>query len=644
MKKILLFLLIQTSLYSNVFSNDDSLKFIQLKESIIELKTKDSLKFVELNEFLLKLEENYINEYNESSTKVIDAYSLTNERINNQLTFIGIIATIFGVIIGLGTIYIGFESIKASQKRKSTLRTIEEAKTFVEDKKEKFDELLKGKYEEFNKEYTKLLKLAREQLIENLNTESDKMKELASKKSKELEDISIRQKPDKIIENISKKLEFFENVGIPDDPEVLLSKAKLLSDKEMYIESNQLLHKLVEIKPDNDDAYWRLGWNYAALKNNEEAISNYKKAIELNDKESSTYNNLGVQYVRTEKYMEALKEYDKAIELSPNEALYYKNKGEVLVDLKSYDDALKSFHKALELKPNEISYYEKAISSLKEINRFEDVIEFYDLAIKNIPEKSSETNFNKAGYLMSNKKYDEARQLYQLLIENNYKPEDCRKFLSYISYFENKYEDAIVEIEEAISLNPKKEELHRLKVLYLIKKDKEEAKISANKILESFKDEKFYFQIARMFSKVKEMTYAKEIYNKALELIKLKLDDKKPQDRANYIESLIITENYEEVDKFYEENKEIIEKSEYDKLIEFLLIIKTVLVTKKLLSEFNLSNLKDYYAIENNKANWNFEDILYMIEERIEKDSFDLVKEFCQFIKGEKSLDELNSI
>ncbi|CAM3869652.1 hypothetical protein FLSI110296_00400 [Flavobacterium sinopsychrotolerans] len=62
-------------------------------------------------------------------------YQQTNDRLNNYLTFTGIVASIFGLLIALAGIYIGFESLRSQNRRKDAIKTLEDAKGYVNEKK-----------------------------------------------------------------------------------------------------------------------------------------------------------------------------------------------------------------------------------------------------------------------------------------------------------------------------------------------------------------------------------------------------------------------------------------------------------------------------------------------------------------------------
>jgi len=72
-------------------------------------------------------------------------YQHTNDRLNNYLSYTANVSAIFGILIALAGIYIGFESLKTQNKAKDAVKTLEEAKSYVTDKKTEFDGLIESK-------------------------------------------------------------------------------------------------------------------------------------------------------------------------------------------------------------------------------------------------------------------------------------------------------------------------------------------------------------------------------------------------------------------------------------------------------------------------------------------------------------------
>ncbi len=87
------------------------------------------------------------------------------------------------------------------------------------------------------------------------------------------------------------------------------------------------------------------------LKQYREAIQDYDKVIELNPEDAEAYNNRGIAKADLKQYQEAIQDYDKAIELNPEYADAYNNRGATKVTLEQYREAIQDYDKALELNP-----------------------------------------------------------------------------------------------------------------------------------------------------------------------------------------------------------------------------------------------------------------------------------------------------
>ena len=113
---------------------------------------------------------------------------------------------------------------------------------------------------------------------------------------------------------------------------------------------------MIELDPNNANAYNCRGIAHNGLKQHESAIANYSKAIELNPNYTTAYINRSVSYNDLAQYEAALADLNKAIELTPNNTNAYSRLGAVYGTLKQYEAAIDNFNKAIELDPNEPTY------------------------------------------------------------------------------------------------------------------------------------------------------------------------------------------------------------------------------------------------------------------------------------------------
>jgi tetratricopeptide (TPR) repeat protein len=594
-----------------------------------------------------KMEYENQNLHNQYSNLTIQ-YQQTNDRLNNYLTFTAIVASIFGVLIALAGIYIGFESLRSQNRRKDAIKTLEDAKNYVNDKKSDFDNLLDEKKKLLQSEYDKLTQLIKDKLLSDIEIETSKVREVAVKKAEEIQNLSVEQQTNKTIELLEKRLEFFENVGIPDDPEILFSKAKILREKKMHQEAILLLEKLVEKVPTHKDAYWYLGYEYAELSDNENSIKNYKKELELNPTNSSALNNIALRYRTKGNFLEALECLNKAIENSNKKELYFTNRIDILKKLNSYERAINDYISLININPDKSDYYNELIKLLRHENRYNDTILYFDRAIshyiENDPELSNSFNFSKASFLGEIGKEQSAIDIFQSLIDNNYKTETCYIRIADLKSKIGKTDEAIEILSNGISNNPLSSALYIYKAF--IESDVSEA--NSKKTIdvggEKINTENYYFTSGRFFYQREKFALARHSYEGALKTIepKLKNEEIEEGDLMNYYETLIILQK--SLKQFNEHYRKFIVSEKY------LIVLNVLDIINKLYSSFNdmekskaLLEIKELNieAKDKDSINWNFNDIKGFVEKTSSGELAVFTDNLIKYIKGEISLDEL---
>lgn len=601
------------------------------------IKIKEtSLTYQDYQERINSLETKVSRYENELLDETIKSVQQTNDRIDNYLTFTGIIATIFGVIIAVGGVFIGFESIRSQSRRDEAIKTLEEAKRYVENKKSDFDQAITKKIGELDIEYQNILILSKERLLEDINSETQKVKEIAQRKSQEIEDYSIEERTDEKMDSLQKRILFFENIGIPEDPKILLSKAKLLSEKKMHSEAIELLKKLIEIEPNSSDAYWQLGWENSKINHHQESIENYLKCIEFAPKNSSAHNNLGVQYENTNRPLDALKEFEKAIELNSKKKLYFDNKIRVLKNLNSNDEVIRTYIELIASDKTNPEIYRDFIKYLETIGSSEESIKYYDLAISEVKEFEQEFNFLRSLTLINLKRFDDAIKGFQKSIENNYKTEQSYLQIADIKFQQGLKDESIEILDSAINLNPKYTSLYAVKASYQIEDNSE---LAFNTILSGAQqiDGEEYFQIVgRYFAERSKMDFAKKLYQKANEIILSKIDQKKEGDLMNYYEGLILTDQFEEANKFIVENEKFIISDKYKIVKKYVELASRFVQGQSDNISIQIDEFITYVGKETFlKADWTFEDILFYLKPKINVKEYVIFQAIAELLKGQ---------
>ncbi|MDR4895001.1 MULTISPECIES: tetratricopeptide repeat protein [unclassified Chryseobacterium] len=574
-------------------------------------------------------------------------YQQTNDRLNNYLTFTGIIASIFGVLIALSGIYIGFESLKSQRKTKEAIKTLEEAKKYVNNKKTDFDSVIEDKKNLLQTEYDKIIQLFKDKLLNDIELETSKVKDIVSKKSEEIQNISIEEQNNKTIEILEKRLEFFENVSIPDDPEILFSKAKILAEKKMHREAIQMFEKVIEKAPNHNNAYWYLGFQYNLINDIEKSISNYEKHLELFPKNSSALNNVALRYQDKENYLKALDYFDRAIEIDDKSVLYLNNRIKLLIKLNSIEKVIEDYKKLISIDSKKASYYTELINFLKNENREGEVLLYYDKAInefkENNPEISNYFNLSKAYYLEHINREQDSIDILQKLIDENYKIEECYIKTAELKDKIGKTEEALEILGNGINTNPLSSSLYIYKAFIEKRSNKGNPIQTLQSGFLKINSENFFFSSGQFFNIREFYDLAKYCYEQCFEITGKKITEN-PENEAdllNHFESLIILrKSIDEFNNTYS-NRIISERSQL--IYKLLSIINEILNN---LNEYNIDNVKDKLLALNieakdEKLNWDFKDILNAIKYLNNNNLNNFIKNIIDYVEGKVKIDQL---
>ena len=112
-------------------------------------------------------------------------------------------------------------------------------------------------------------------------------------------------------------------------------------------------NKLLELDPNNKEAYYWRGNAYWQVSEYNSALNDYNKAILLNPKKAEYYSGrANVQGVFLGNYKEAISDYSKAIKLEKNDGSFYESRADVYGKRKKYRKAIKDYTTAIDLLVN----------------------------------------------------------------------------------------------------------------------------------------------------------------------------------------------------------------------------------------------------------------------------------------------------
>jgi tetratricopeptide (TPR) repeat protein len=112
------------------------------------------------------------------------------------------------------------------------------------------------------------------------------------------------------------------------------------------------LTNVIDLDPENAEAFFYRGLAYSYNGDNKEAISDYTKSIDLDPESANTYYNRGISYFDIYDYDKAIADYSKAIELDPDYFEAYYLRGLAYGRDDDDDSAMIDFTRAIEIKPD----------------------------------------------------------------------------------------------------------------------------------------------------------------------------------------------------------------------------------------------------------------------------------------------------
>ncbi|MCF8093279.1 MAG: tetratricopeptide repeat protein [Desulfotignum sp.] len=132
----------------------------------------------------------------------------------------------------------------------------------------------------------------------------------------------------------------------------LFEKGVQYLKQNQYAEAIEAFTELIEIDPDNPDAYKNRGVAHMKMEQFDLAIKDFEKTRQIIPDLKGLYSNLGVAWYYKSDYKKAIENYDMEISLSPDSHYAYFNRAICWAELKEYDKSLNDISKTLSLAPD----------------------------------------------------------------------------------------------------------------------------------------------------------------------------------------------------------------------------------------------------------------------------------------------------
>lgn len=141
-----------------------------------------------------------------------------------------------------------------------------------------------------------------------------------------------------------------------------LDAATEASGKEDHQATIESLQKFVERVPDSGEAYYNIAAAYEKLGDQENALSNYRKATELRPNLYMAWVAMGTIYGAQEHWQEGMAAFEKGLELKPNELVVRFNYGVYAANAGDDEKAQQAFEKVTEIDPDyALAHYQLAV-------------------------------------------------------------------------------------------------------------------------------------------------------------------------------------------------------------------------------------------------------------------------------------------
>jgi len=152
----------------------------------------------------------------------------------------------------------------------------------------------------------------------------------------------------------------------------LFVEALNLANQKKYEEAVAIYKKILNLFPDNAEAFNNLGSSYTSLKRYMQAKESFISAIMLRPEYSDAHYNLGIIYRILDETTKAIDSYKKAIEHDSNHFDAYINLGNIYLEINNPSEAFHYYSTATKISPDDpIGYFHLArfYSKQKEVDR-----------------------------------------------------------------------------------------------------------------------------------------------------------------------------------------------------------------------------------------------------------------------------------
>lgn len=215
------------------------------------------------------------------------------------------------------------------------------------------------------------------------------------------------------------------------------------------------------------DAYALLGWTYAKQQRAEEMLKAFERAINMAPSNETYFTDLGEAAVEDKKDGTALEVAKEAVRRFPSSSQAYRLEGSVELKMYLLTDALKSYTKATELDPNNATAALGLALTLWNMDRNDEAAKSFEEGVRKFPQDAFFLMKYALFLLNAPGERDAAADAHikdLLKKSEDLDPSNSETHyqLGNLAIKENKYEEALSELQTAAKLDPDVAKVHLL--------------------------------------------------------------------------------------------------------------------------------------------------------------------------------------
>ncbi len=149
-----------------------------------------------------------------------------------------------------------------------------------------------------------------------------------------------------------------------------------------YQQAVDIFSDLINLFPQNADAFKNRGVAYMKLEKFDDAIADFESAKKISPNLKGLYSNLGVIWYYKENYEKAIENYNREIEITPDNAVAYFNRALCMTELGEIDNALSDLTSAISISPDFYWAICYKADLFAHAGRVEEASALYEMAIE----------------------------------------------------------------------------------------------------------------------------------------------------------------------------------------------------------------------------------------------------------------------